>query len=84
MDTGGGRDSGQQCDAAHEFVIHVVDDDERLDSDVVFGVTRQLVGDFRREDGTPPASDVEAPWYRLDYTFVMEPGEAKLPKPPIK
>jgi len=28
MDTGGGRESGQQYSAAHEFVIHVVDDDD--------------------------------------------------------
>jgi len=61
-----------------------VDDDERLESDVVFGVTRRLVGDFRRGEGTPPSPDVKGPWYRLDYEFVMEPGEAKLPKPPIK
>jgi catechol 1,2-dioxygenase len=26
---------------------------------------------------------VKAPWYTLDYTFHMEPGEAELPKPPI-
>ena len=61
-----------------------VDDDEHLESDVVFGVTRHLIGDFRRGEGTPPSPDVEGPWYRLDYEFVMEPGEAKLPKPPIK
>ncbi|WP_051357307.1 dioxygenase [Azorhizobium doebereinerae] len=62
-----------------------VDDDERLDSDAVFGVTEHLVGDYRlHESGTPPAPDVTAPWYTLDYTFVMEPGEAKLPTPPIK
>ncbi len=61
-----------------------VDDDERLESDVVFGVTRHLIGNFRSGEGTPPASDITGPWYRLDYTFVMEPGEAKLPKPPIK
>ncbi len=61
-----------------------VDDDERLDSDVVFGVTRQLVGKFQEGEGTPPAPDVDDPWYRLDYTFVMEPGEATLPAPPIK
>jgi catechol 1,2-dioxygenase len=60
------------------------DDDEHLESDVVFGVTRHLVGDFRRGEGTPPSPDVKGPWYRLDYEFVMEPGEAKLPKPPIK
>jgi len=61
-----------------------VDDDEHLESDVVFGVTRHLIGDFRRGHGTSPSPDVKGPWYRLDYEFVMEPGEAKLPKPPIK
>ncbi len=62
-----------------------VDDDQYLESDVVFGVTRDLVGDYKRHDeGTPPAPDVQAPWYTLDYTFVMEPGEAKRPVPPIK
>ena len=62
-----------------------VDDDTHLNSDVVFGVTRHLVGDYRRvTHGTPPAADVDGPWYALDYTFVMEPGEAKLPQPPIK
>ncbi|ABS69958.1 dioxygenase family protein [Xanthobacter versatilis] len=61
-----------------------VDDDERLESDVVFGVTEHLVGNYRPGKGTPPASDVTGPWYRLDYQFVMEPGVAKLPRPPIK
>ena len=62
-----------------------VDDDAYLESDVVFGVTRHLIGDYRRrDDGSRPAPDVEAPWYTLDYTFVMEPGEAKRPVPPIK
>lgn len=61
-----------------------VDDDEYLGSDVVFGVTRALIGNYRRHDaGTPPAPDVKPPWYTLDYKFVMEAGEAKLPKPPI-
>jgi len=62
-----------------------VDDDQYLESDVVFGVTRHLVGHYRRvESGEPPAPDVAAPWYLLDYAFVMEPGEAKLPTPPIR
>jgi len=62
-----------------------VDDDQHLNSDVVFGVTRALIGDFRRHDsGAPPAPEVKAPWYTFDYTFVMEAGEAKLPIPPIK
>ncbi|HEV2605778.1 MAG TPA: dioxygenase [Microvirga sp.] len=60
------------------------DDDAHLESDVVFGVTRHLIGGYREGQGTPPASDVTGPWYRLGYTFVMEPGEAKLPVPPIK
>ncbi|MBR0795954.1 catechol 1,2-dioxygenase [Bradyrhizobium jicamae] len=62
-----------------------VDDDQHLESDVVFGVTRALVGDYRRhDDGERPAADVRAPWYTLNYRFVMEAGEAILPKPPIK
>lgn len=28
MDTGGGRNDDQQCDAMHRFVIHIVDDDD--------------------------------------------------------
>ncbi len=56
-----------------------------LDCDVVFGVTRALIGDYKQhESGTPPAADVKAPWYTLDYTFHVEPGEANLPTPPIK
>ncbi|KAB2920322.1 MAG: catechol 1,2-dioxygenase [Hyphomicrobiaceae bacterium] len=59
--------------------------DEHLESDVVFGVTKDLIGDFRRHDaGTPPAADVKAPWYTLEFKLVMEPGEAKLPTPPIR
>ena len=62
-----------------------VNDDERLDSDVQFGVTRALIGDYVRHDnGRAPAPDVEPPWYSLDYTFPMEAGEARLPRPPIK
>ena len=61
-----------------------VNDDERLDSDVQFGVTKALIGNFVRHDGPGPAPDVTPPWYSLDYTFVMEPGEAKLPRAPIE
>jgi protocatechuate 3,4-dioxygenase beta subunit len=62
-----------------------VDDDEHLESDVVFGVTRALIGDYRRHDGgTPPAGGVTAPWYTLNHRFVMEAGDAVLPVPPIK
>ena len=62
-----------------------VNNDPVLDTDVQFGVTRALVGNYvRHENETPPAPDVEGPWYSLDYTFKMEPGEAKLPRPPIQ
>jgi len=61
-----------------------VNDDKFLDSDVQFGVTRHLVGDYvRHENEAAPAPDVKRPWYSLEHTFVMEPGVSKLPKPPI-
>lgn len=58
------------------------DDDPHLETDVQFGVTRALVGRFERHD--EPRADADAPWYSLAYTFVMEPGEARLPRPPIR
>jgi len=61
-----------------------VNDDERLETDVQFGVTRALVGDYVRHDGGAPAADVKGEWYSLDQTFVMEPGKSRLPKPPIQ
>jgi catechol 1,2-dioxygenase len=61
-----------------------VDDDEHLESDVVFGVTPDLIGDYRRHDEQRPDRAAEPPWCSLQYTLVMEPGSAKLPQPPIK
>ncbi len=59
-------------------------DDPNLETDVQFGVTERLIGDFVHHDGgEPPAADVEGGWYTLEYTFVIEPGEAGLPRPPI-
>jgi catechol 1,2-dioxygenase len=61
-----------------------VQDDKHLETDAQFGVTRHLIGNYvRHERGEPPAPDVTAPWYTLDHTFVMEPGQTRLPKPPI-
>jgi catechol 1,2-dioxygenase len=57
--------------------------DSHIDSDVQFGVTKATLGDFVRHD-EPHPTDAVAPWYSLDYTYVMEPGEAVLPRPPIK
>ncbi|MBB6222263.1 intradiol ring-cleavage dioxygenase [Rhizobium leguminosarum] len=59
--------------------------DPNIDSDVQFGVTAALTGDFvRYEEPHPTDADVAGPWFSLDYTYVMEPGEAALPRPPIK
>jgi len=61
-----------------------VNDDDKLESDVQFGVTSALVGNYVRHDGPAPAPDVKGEWYLLDQTFVMEPGKSRLPKPPIQ
>lgn len=56
-----------------------------IDSDVQFGVTQALTGNFVKHDApNPDYPELGAPWYSLDYTYVMEPGEAKLPRAPIK
>src|SRR5947208_8952025 len=59
-------------------------DDPHIESDVQFGVTRHLIGNYVRHDNErPPADDVTGSWYSLEHTFVMEAGRAKLPRPPI-
>jgi len=48
-------------------------EDPHLETDSQFGVTRALIGDYaRRGDGV-----------FLEFTFVVEPGEARRPKAPI-
>ena len=48
-------------------------EDPHLETDSQFGVTRALIGNFvRTSEG-----------YELAFTFVLEPGEARLPKAPI-
>ena len=48
-------------------------EDPHLETDSQFGVTRALIGNFTRKgDG-----------YELGFSFVLEPGEARLPKAPI-
>ena len=70
------------------FKTHIsqvyVPQDPNIETDVQFGVTKALLGDYVRHDtGTPPAPGVKAPWYTLDYTFTMETGKASLPRAPI-
>ena len=61
----------------HKVLITQVfaDDDENLESDPVFGVTRRLIGCFQPEEGASQAT--------LQHDFVLEPGEMKFPHPPI-
>ena len=59
-------------------------DDPNLETDVQFGVTQALIGKYVLHEGeTAPAADVAGIWYSLDHHFIIEPGEARLPKPPI-
>lgn len=54
-------------------------DDPHLEYDPVFGVTPALVGRYEMQnEGAADECCV------LDYEFVMQPGEARLPVPPIK
>ena len=52
-------------------------EDPHLETDSQFGVTRALIGNF------VPHSFPEGEGYELSFTFVLEPGEARLPKAPI-
>jgi catechol 1,2-dioxygenase len=59
-------------------------EDPHIETDVQFGVTRKLIGNYiRHDEGRAGAPDVKAPWYSLDPDFVMEQGTARLPRPPI-
>jgi catechol 1,2-dioxygenase len=59
-------------------------DDEHIDSDVQFGVTRALIGNYVRHDEPSPELGFAAPWYSLDQRFTLEPGEARRPVAPIR
>lgn len=57
------------------LVTQVFDNaDAAIESDVVFGVTPRLAGEFRRRpDGTR----------RLEYDFILQPGTRRIPRPPL-
>lgn len=59
-------------------------DDEHIDSDVQFGVTRALIGRYMRHGEPSPELGFTAPWYSLDQRFTLEPGEARRPVAPIR
>lgn len=60
------------------------DDDKHLESDVQFGVTRALVGKFTRHEEPHTNGEKGPSYYSLSHELLMEPGEAQLPKPPIR
>jgi protocatechuate 3,4-dioxygenase beta subunit len=59
-------------------------DDPHIDSDVQFGVTRALIGNYVRHDKPSAEHGFVAPWYSLDQRFVLEAGEARRPAAPIR
>ena len=60
------------------------DDADHLETDVTFSVIRSIVGHYvLHEDGPGPAPDVEGAFFTLQYDFVLEPGEMRIPIPPI-
>ena len=61
----------------HKVLVSQVyaDDDELLETDPTFGVTRHLLGRFETAADGSSAT--------LVYDFQLEPGEMKFPRPPI-
>ena len=59
-------------------------DDEHIESDVQFGVTRALIGNYMRHDQASAKWGFAAPWYSLDQHFTLEPGDARRPVAPIR
>jgi len=60
-------------------------EDPHLDTDVQFGVTRALVADYHRHDEPHPSvTDLGMPWWSLEVVLVIEPGDSRLPVPPIR
>src|SRR4029078_9599834 len=60
-------------------------DDPNIETDVQFGVTKRLLGDYvRHENEKTQAPGVKDTWFKIDSTFIMEPGTAKLPRAPIE
>jgi protocatechuate 3,4-dioxygenase beta subunit len=59
-------------------------DDPHIESDVQFGVTRALIGDYVRHDEPSSEWGFVAPWYSLDQHLTLEPGEARRPMAPIR
>jgi protocatechuate 3,4-dioxygenase beta subunit len=59
-------------------------DDPNIDSDVQFGVTRALIGNYVRHQTPSDEHGFQAPWYSLEQRLVLEAGEARRPLAPIR
>ena len=60
------------------------EDDPYLETDSQFGVTKALIGHYvRHENEAAPAPDAKGLWWSIEHSFALEPGESRLPKPPI-
>jgi protocatechuate 3,4-dioxygenase beta subunit len=59
-------------------------DDPHLETDVQFGVTQALVGQYVLHENEPaPSADVKGPWYSLEHRFTVTRGDDAVPPPPI-
>jgi hydroxyquinol 1,2-dioxygenase len=59
-------------------------DDPHLETDSQFGVTRALIANYVLHKNEPaPHPEMTGPWYSLEHTFVLQPGESWLPTPPV-
>jgi catechol 1,2-dioxygenase len=61
-----------------------VDETDYLASDVQFGVTEALIGKLEKHTGPHPEDGEVGDWYTLEHRLTLEPGESRLPIPPIK
>jgi len=60
------------------------EDDPNLESDVQFGVTKQLIGHYAYHSEEPaPSSEIKAPWYSLEFEFILDQGDSGLPPAPV-
>ncbi len=60
-------------------------EDPHFETDVQFGVTSRLTGNYIRHDEQHPNfPNFARPWFSVEYRFVIEPGDAKLPRAPIR
>ena len=58
-------------------------DDPNIDTDVQFGVTNSLLANYLKHTSESPDPNIKGTWYSLEHTFIVDPGQSALPRPPI-